>query len=151
MESFDDRSYLQVHLWRSTFRKMTYPLFLCAGRDASSGFLEVLAGTPEECFSACVRKTREQRRPYGQSCRLLWRLWPCCTRTGGALIVGCLSWGTAINGWITQRIMWIQMIGTFILIELKVFGINLKSGFLKQATTTWRSTCTFSCGWRSKS
>ena len=26
--------------------------------------------------------------------------------------VGCLSWGTAINGWITQRIMWIQMIGT---------------------------------------
>ena len=25
MESFDDRSYLQVHLWRSTSRKMTYP------------------------------------------------------------------------------------------------------------------------------
>ena len=30
MESFNDQSYLQVHLWRSTFRKMTYPLFLCA-------------------------------------------------------------------------------------------------------------------------
>ena len=30
MESFDDRSYLLVHLWRSTSRKMTYPLFLCA-------------------------------------------------------------------------------------------------------------------------
>ena len=30
MKSFDDRSYLQVHMWRSTSRKMTYPLFLCA-------------------------------------------------------------------------------------------------------------------------
>ena len=30
MESSDDQSYLQVHLWRSTSRKMTYPLFLCA-------------------------------------------------------------------------------------------------------------------------
>ena len=30
MESSDDWSYLQVHLWRSTARKMTYPLFLCA-------------------------------------------------------------------------------------------------------------------------
>ena len=30
MESFDDWSYLQVHLWRSTSRKMTYPLFFCA-------------------------------------------------------------------------------------------------------------------------
>ena len=30
MESSDDRSYLQVHLWRSTSRKMTYPLFLLA-------------------------------------------------------------------------------------------------------------------------
>ena len=25
MESSDDRSYLQVHLWRSTYRKMNYP------------------------------------------------------------------------------------------------------------------------------
>ena len=30
MESSDDRSYLQVHLWCSTSRKMTYPLFLFA-------------------------------------------------------------------------------------------------------------------------
>ena len=30
MESSDDRSFLQVHLWHSTARKMTYPLFLCA-------------------------------------------------------------------------------------------------------------------------
>ena len=30
MESCDDLSFLQVHLWRSTARKMTYPLFLCA-------------------------------------------------------------------------------------------------------------------------
>ena len=30
MKSSDDRSYLQVHLWRSTTRKMTYPLFLFA-------------------------------------------------------------------------------------------------------------------------
>ena len=27
MESSDDRSFLQVHLWHSTARKMTYPLF----------------------------------------------------------------------------------------------------------------------------
>ena len=30
MESSDDRSFLQVHLWHSTARKMTYPLFFCA-------------------------------------------------------------------------------------------------------------------------
>ena len=44
MESSDDWSYLQVHLWHSTARKMTYPLFLCATfymSGAVCGSLEV--------------------------------------------------------------------------------------------------------------
>ena len=47
MESSDDRSYLQVHLWRSTSRKMTYPLFLFATFYMSGAVWASLTGGGE--------------------------------------------------------------------------------------------------------
>ena len=90
MESSDDRSYLQVHLWRSTSRKMTYPLFLFAtfymsgavwilarNQTLTSFLVFVIKAPYMQIKMHIIRKLRE----LGTFCiHILWDIWPSSER-----------------------------------------------------------------------